>query len=133
MVKRISSGSRFEELAGYSRAVISPDPGGDWVFVSGTTGYDYRTMTISPDVVEQTRQTFRNIASALHAASASLDDVVQLRVYLADRADFERVAPVIGEYMRKAKPTNTTLVAGFVTEAIRIEIEAVARLPVAGR
>ncbi len=127
--RRISSGSKFEELAAYSRAVIVPDSGGDWVFVSGTTGYEYQSGEISPDVAEQTRQTFRNIASALHQARGSLDDIIRIQVFLADAGDFAIVAPIIGEYCRGAKPANTTLVTGFINEAIRIEIETTARLP----
>lgn len=127
--RRISSGSKFEELAAYSRAVIVPDAGGDWVFVSGTTGYDYSSGEISPDVVEQTHQTFRNIASALHQARGSLDDIIRIQVFLADARDFETVAPIIGEYCRGSKPANTTLVTGFINDAIRIEIETTARLP----
>jgi enamine deaminase RidA (YjgF/YER057c/UK114 family) len=127
--KRISSGSRWEQIAGYSRAIITPDIDGDWVFVSGTTGYDYKTNQISSDVVEQTRQTFRNIASALHHANASLDDVVRIRVYLKDAQDFDAVAPIVGEHMRGAKPANTTVTAGFVSPEILVEIEVTARLP----
>lgn len=127
--RRISSGSRFEELAAYSRALVVPDAGGDWVFVSGTTGYDYRAHKISPDVCEQARQTFINIASALHAARGSLDDMVRIQIFLADRDDFERIAPIVGEYCRGAKPANTTLVTGFINQDIKIEIEVTARLP----
>jgi enamine deaminase RidA (YjgF/YER057c/UK114 family) len=124
-VKRISSGSRFEALAGYSRAVVA----GDWIMVSGTTGYDYGTMRISPDVASQTHQCFANIAHALAQADASLADVVRIRIYLVDAADFAVVAPIVGSHMAEARPANTTVIAGLVDPAMRIEIEVTARRP----
>jgi enamine deaminase RidA (YjgF/YER057c/UK114 family) len=119
----ISSGSSFEKLAGYSRAVVD----GEWIFVSGTTGYDYSTMEIAPDAAAQTRQCFRNIAAALAQADASLADVVRIRIYLADAADFPVVAPIVGEHMAEALPANTTIVAQLVDPAMRIEIEVTAK------
>ena len=124
---RISSGSTFEELAGFSRAVVLPDAGGDWVLVSGTTGFDYAAMSISSDVEAQTHQVFRNIAHALEKAGSSLDEVVRIRVYLAAAEDFARVAPIVGQYMRVAKPANTTVVAPLVDERMRVEVEVTAR------
>ena len=121
--QRISSGSSFEELAGYSRAVVD----GDWIFVSGTTGYDYKAGTISADVAEQTRQTFRNIAAALEQAGSSLADLVRIRVFLADPADFGVVAPIVGEHCRAARPANTTVVTPLVDPRMKIEIEVTAR------
>ncbi len=120
----ISSGSHFEELAGYSRAVVD----GEWVFVSGCTGFDYATGDISGDVVEQTRQTFRNIDAALAQAGAAPADVVRVRVYLAARDDFLRVAPVVGDYFRDIRPANTTVVAGLADERMKVEIEVTARI-----
>jgi|PlaIllAssembly_1097288.scaffolds.fasta_scaffold798927_1 reactive intermediate/imine deaminase len=125
MRKLISSGSSFEKLAGYSRAVVD----GDWVFVSGTTGFDYATMTISPDALEQTHQCFRNIAAALREAGCSLDDVVRVRAFIADRADFMKLAPVFGHYFANARPANTTVVAELVDPRMKIEIEVTARRP----
>lgn len=124
---RISSGSSFEKLAGYSRAVVLADPGGDWVLVSGTTGFDYRTMEISPDVEKQARQCFANIGAALEKAGASLAQVVRVRVFLADKSDFAKVAPIVGEHMKEAKPANTTVVTPLVDERMKIEIEVTAR------
>jgi enamine deaminase RidA (YjgF/YER057c/UK114 family) len=124
---RISSGSSFEKLAGYSRAVVLPDPGGDWVLVSGTTGFDYQTMEISSDIATQTRQCFANIAAALGKAGASLADAVRVRVYLVDPTDFAGIAPILGEHLREASPANTTVVAPLIDERMKIEIEVTAR------
>ena len=121
--KLISSGSSFEAVAGYSRAVAD----GDWVFVSGTTGFDYKAMTISEDVVEQARQCFRNIAAALQEADCSLDDAVRVRAFLSDRADFEKVAPVFGEFLGRSRPANTTVIAQLIDPRMKIEIEVTAR------
>jgi enamine deaminase RidA (YjgF/YER057c/UK114 family) len=119
----ISSGSSFEALAGYSRAVVE----GDYVHVSGTTGFDYATMTIDADPAVQTRQCFRNIAAALGQAGSSLDDVVRVRYYLTDAALFERLAPIFGEQFANARPAATALVCGLIDPRMKIEIEATAR------
>lgn len=121
----ISSGSRFEEEIGYSRAVVD----GDHVWVSGTTGYDYATMTIAPDVVAQCEQAFRNIAAALAQAGASLDDVVRVLFIVPDRADWEPCWPVVKRHLGRARPASTLIHAGLQTDAMRIEIEVTARLP----
>jgi enamine deaminase RidA (YjgF/YER057c/UK114 family) len=121
--KRISSGSSFEQLAGYSRALVD----GEWVFVSGTTGYDYATMTIAPDLEAQTRQAFRNISAALERAGASLDDIVRVRYYLTERAHFERAAPLFGEFLGNARPAATAVVCALVDPSMKIEIEVTAR------
>ena len=123
--KLISSGSEFEELAGYSRAVVD----GAWVFVSGTTGFDYAAGTISDDVVEQTEQTFRNIEAALTEAGASLADIVRIRIFVVDRADFEKIVPIIGRHCRAARPANTTVIAPLVDPRMKVEIEVTARKP----
>ena len=119
----ISSGSAFEAVAGYSRAVVD----GDDVFVAGTTGFDYARMTIEDDPVAQTHQCFRNIASALGEAGCSLDDVVRVRYLLADAALFEALAPLFGEYFARARPAATAMVVGLVDPRMRIEIEVTAR------
>ena len=118
----ISSGSAFEKVAGYSRAVVD----GKWVFVSGTTGFDYATSTIADDVVEQTEQAFRNIAAALKEAGATLNDVVRVRAFLTNAADFERVAPVFGRSFGDNRPANTTVLAGMIDPKMKIEIEVTA-------
>ena len=121
--RRISSGSSFEALAGYSRAVVD----GDWIHVSGTTGFDYATMTISDDLVTQARQVFRNIAKALGEAGASLDDVVRVTYYLPERESFQELVPIFGEHFARARPAATAVICGLVDERMRIEIEVTAR------
>jgi 2-iminobutanoate/2-iminopropanoate deaminase len=119
----ISSGSSFEAEAGYSRAVVD----GEWVFVAGTTGFDYAAMTIADDAAEQARQALRNIAAALHEASASLADVVRVKYYLPDVADWPRVVPVLGEALGTIRPAATALICGLVDPRMKIEIEVTAR------
>ena len=125
MRRLISSGSSFEQVAGYSRAVVD----GDYVHVAGTTGFDYAAMTIAADPVAQTHQCFRNITSALGQAGCSLDDVVRVRYYLTDAALFDSVAPLFGQYFAKARPAATAIICGLVDPRMAIEIEVTARLP----
>ncbi len=120
--RRISSGTKYEELAGYARAVVD----GDWVHVSGTTGIDPEDGSIAEGVVAQTHQIFRNIEWALAEAGSSLVDVVRIRVYLDSRDDFPTVAPIIGDYMRHVRPANTTVVAPLCDARMKIEIEVTA-------
>jgi enamine deaminase RidA (YjgF/YER057c/UK114 family) len=119
----ISSGSSFEATAGYSRAVVD----GDYVHVSGTTGFDYRAMTIDDDVVSQTHQCFRNISAALSEAGCTLDDVVRVHYYLIDAASFPLLAPIFGSYFAQARPAATAIVCGLVDGRMKIEIEVTAR------
>lgn len=119
----ISSGSAFEKVAGYSRAVVD----GDWIFVSGTTGFDYAKMSISDDVIEQTHQTFRNIEAALKQAGSSLKDVVRARYIIVNPADWEKVAPVFGQYFGDVRPASTAIVCGLVDPKMKIEIEVTAK------
>ena len=121
----ISSGSSFEKLAGYSRAVVD----GDYVHVAGTTGFDYTAMQIDADPIAQTHQCFRNIVAALREADCTLDDVVRVRYYLAEAALFERVAPLFGAYFAIARPAATAIICGLVDPRMVIEIEVTARLP----
>lgn len=121
--RNISSGSAFEEEIGYSRAVIT----GDWIIVSGTTGYDYSTGQISPDVAEQAEQTMKNIASALAEADASVKDVVRVRYILPDRTDFPKTWPVLKRWFGDVKPAATMIQSGLMEEAMKIEIEVTAR------
>ena len=123
--RHISSGSTFEKLAGYSRAVVD----GDYVHVSGTTGFDYPAMTIDEDLIAQTHQCFRNIEAALKEAGATLADVVRAHYLLVAAADFERVAPIFGQYFAEARPAATATIVGLVDPRMKIEIEVTARLP----
>jgi enamine deaminase RidA (YjgF/YER057c/UK114 family) len=118
----ISSGSPFEAEAGYSRAVADDE----WVFVAGTTGFDYAAMTISDDPAEQARQAIRNIAAALAEADASLADVVRVKYYLPDAADWPRIVPVLGEAFGRARPAATALICGLIDPRMKIEIEVTA-------
>lgn len=121
--KLISSGSRFEAEVGYSRAVVD----GDFVFVSGCTGYDYRTMTISDDVVAQCEQTFRNIETALAQADAKLADVVRALIIVPNRADWPACWPVVRRHFGEVRPASTMIVAGLADERMKIEIQVTAR------
>ena len=122
--ERISSGSTFEQQIGYSRAVID----GDWVFVAGTTGYDYATMEIADDVVTQCEQTFRNIEDALTKAGASMADVVRVNYILADREGWPDCWPVTKSYLGDALPAATMIIAGLHDPRIKIEIEVTAKI-----
>ena len=119
----ISSGSRFEKLAGYSRAVVD----GEWIFVSATAGHNPTDGSISPDPEQQTRQSLNTISRALEQADASLADVVRLNVYVAKREDVMTVSKVLGETFSDPRPANTTIICGFPVEEIKVEIEATAR------
>ena len=118
----ITSGSTYEEQIGYSRAVVV----GDWVFVSGTTGFDYATMTIADDVVAQAEQCFQNMAAALAQADCTLDDVVRVNYVLPDGRDFEACWPVLRKYLGKAKPAAMVITAGLLDPRMKIEIEVTA-------
>lgn len=120
--KLISSGSKFEKEIGYSRAVVV----GNWVFVSGCTGYDYAKMTISDDLVEQTEQCFRNIQAALKQAGASLKDVVRATFILPDGSQFEKTWPVLRRYFGDIRPASTMISAGLANSLMKIEIEVTA-------
>ena len=119
----IGSGSTFEAEFAYSRAVVD----GDWVFVSGTTGFDYATMTIAPEAAPQAEQALRNVEAALAAAGASLADVVRVRYLLPDAADFAACAPALRRAFGAVRPAATMLVAGLLDPRMRIEIEVTAR------
>jgi enamine deaminase RidA (YjgF/YER057c/UK114 family) len=123
--RAILSGSTFEETIGYARAVVF----GDSVYVSGTTGFDYTTMTISDDVVEQAEQCLRNIEAALAQAGCTLADVVRVRYILPDREDFEPCWPVLRRAFGEVRPAATMLACGLADPRMKIEIEVDARLP----
>ena len=125
MRKRISTGSPFEERIGYSRAVVADG----WVFVAGTTGYDYSTMSMPEDVVDQCKNALHTIENALKEAGASLDDVVRVRYILPDAKDWPVCWPVTSEAFGRARPAATMIVAGLQEPEMKIEIEVTARLP----
>jgi enamine deaminase RidA (YjgF/YER057c/UK114 family) len=120
----ISSGSTFETDIGYSRAVVD----GEWVFVSGTTGFDYRTMTIAEDVVEQAGQCFRNIEAALRDAGSSLADVVRVTYMLPSASDFPACWPVLRRHFGSIRPAATMIQVGLADPRMKIEIEVTARI-----
>jgi enamine deaminase RidA (YjgF/YER057c/UK114 family) len=121
----IDQGSRFEDQIGYSRAVVD----GRWVFVSGTTGFDYSTMSISSDIDEQVGRALANIDDALTRAGATAADIVRVRYYLPQAADFERCWPALRAYFGRAKPAATMLEVGLVDPRMKIEIEVTALKP----
>ena len=121
--RAILSGSTFEEQIGYARAVVD----GDWVHVSGTTGFDYATMRISGDVTEQAEQALRNVEAALAEAGCSLADVVRVRYLLPDRADFEPCWPALRRCFGEVRPAATMLVCGLADPRMKFEIEVEAR------
>jgi enamine deaminase RidA (YjgF/YER057c/UK114 family) len=120
----ISSGSTFEAQIGYSRAVVD----GDWIFVSGTTGFDYATMSLADDVVAQAEQTLRNIGAALAEAGAGFSDVVRVTYILPDVEEFPKCWPVLRRYFGEVRPAATMISAGLVDKRLRIEIEVTARV-----
>ena len=119
----ISSGSTFEQEIAYSRAVVD----GDWVFVSGTTGFDYKSMTIPEGLAEQTEQCLRNIEAALAEAKASLRDVVRVTYVLPNAAEFPQCWPILRKYFGEVRPAAMMISAGLADPRMRIEIEVTAR------
>ncbi|MGH9624632.1 MAG: RidA family protein [Bryobacteraceae bacterium] len=118
----VSSGSTFEAEIGYSRAVVQ----GEWVFVSGTTGFDYSTMTIAGSLEEQTEQCLRNIEAALRQAGATLEDVVRVTYVLPDAAEFPRCWPILRRHFGEIRPAAMMISAGLSDPRMRIEIEVTA-------
>lgn len=129
MRQLISSGSIFERDMGYSRAVVD----GEWVFVSGTTGFDYETMTITDNVVAQAEQCFRNIEKALAEAGSRCADIVRVRYILPRVDDFEPCWPVLRKYLGEIRPAATMMSAGLSDPRMKIEIEVTARKPPSAR
>ena len=122
MRRLISSGSPFEATAGYSRAVVS----GDWCFVSGTTGYDYATMTMPDGVEEQTRNCLATIGKVLSDAGFSFADVVRCHYYVTDAAFADRVFPILGQTFGSIRPAATMIVCNLIRPEMLIEIEVTA-------
>jgi len=119
----ISSGSTFEKEIGYSRAVVD----GEWIFVSGTTGFDYAAMTIADDIVTQADQCLRNIESALAQAGASLRDVVRVTYIVPKGDEFQQCWPTLRKYFGDVRPAATMISAGLADSRMKIEIEVTAR------
>jgi enamine deaminase RidA (YjgF/YER057c/UK114 family) len=119
----ISSGSEFEAQIGYSRAVVD----GDWIHVAGTTGFDYRTMTVADGVIEQAEQAFRNIIAALAEAHATLADVVRVRYIVPNADDFPTIWPVLRRHFGDVRPAATMLCCGLADPRMKVEIEVTAR------
>jgi enamine deaminase RidA (YjgF/YER057c/UK114 family) len=124
----ISSGSTFEQEVGYSRAVVD----GEWVFVSGTTGFDYSNMTIADSVSDQTEQCLRNIDSALRQAGSCMNDIVRVTYIVPNATEFPQCWPVLRKYFGEIRPAATMISAGLADPRMRIEIEVTARKPAAG-
>lgn len=124
MVRRISSGSPFEEKLGYSRAVID----GDMVYVSGTTGYDYERMTMPESAEAQARNVFLTISNVLEEAGSSLKDVVRVRYYYTDTAYVDETAHVLTEYMSETKPAATMIICQLIDPAMKLEVDVTARI-----
>ena len=120
--KLISTGSPFEKIAGYSRAVVQ----GDWCFVAGTTGYDYETMIMPEEVEQQTHNTMATISSALAEAGFSLKDVVRANYIITNAADMEPVFRVLGTYFGDIRPAATMIAADLVKPEMKVEIEVTA-------
>ena len=126
MLRRlISSGSSFEREIGYSRAVVV----GDWVFVSGTTGFDYQSMTIADNLADQTEQCLRNIRSALEQAGAGLQDVVRVTYVLPKAEDFPQCWPILRQHFGEVRPAAMMISAGLADPRMLIEIEVTAYRP----
>ncbi|MBB1091280.1 RidA family protein [Rhodopseudomonas palustris] len=120
----ISTGSPFEKTAGYSRAVVD----GEFAFVSGTTGFDYATMTLPEDVTAQTRNCFKTIGAALAEAGFDMADIVRATYYITDAADADKVFAICGENLGEIRPAATLLVvAGLYKPEMKVEIEVTAK------
>jgi len=118
----ISSGSSFEKEIGYSRAVVD----GDWIFVSGTTGFDYSTMTISDNIEEQTEQCMKNIEAALKQANAEIKDIVRVMYIIPQADEFQKCWPVLKKYLGEVRPAATMISAGLSDAKMKIEIQVTA-------
>lgn len=121
----ISSGSPWEAMAGYSRAVVE----GSIIYVSGTIGMNLKTMRLPEGAAAQARQALDTIAAALHEAGAALADVVRVRVYVPNRDDVAAVSAVLKERFDAVRPANTTICSPLAVEGALVEIEVTAVRP----
>ena len=124
MVIHISSGSPFEARIGYSRAIVD----GNMIYVSGTTGYDYKTMVMPEDVREQARNAFATIAHAIEEAGGTIKDTVRVRYYITDMAHYDGLVEVAGKIFGEIRPAATMLVCGLTRPEMKVEIEVTARM-----
>ncbi|SFS04662.1 RidA family protein [Yoonia litorea] len=124
-VRHISTGSPFEDQIGYSRAVVADG----WVFVAGTTGYDYTTMTMPETIEEQCRNTLATIGKALEDAGSHLDHVVRVNYILPDKSEWPKCWPITSDVFARARPAATMICAELQNAEMKIEIEVTARLP----
>lgn len=124
-MQRYKSNSSFEEKIGYCRAVSD----GTYIHVSGTTGYDYTSMSISPNVVEQAEQCMQNIGDALEVFDATFADIVRVHYYCPEATDFEVCWPVFRRYFEQTPPAATMLAVPLLDPEMKIEIEVTARCP----
>ncbi len=121
--KLISSGSPFEATIAYSRAVVQDG----WVFVSGTTGYDYDTMTMPEDVAQQCDNTLNTIKKALQDAGGTMADVVRVRYILPNADEFAACYDVLQKHFGDIRPAATMIEARLLDPAMKIEIEVTAK------
>jgi len=122
MAKLISTGSPFEKSMGYSRAVVK----GPWCFVSGVTGYDYKTMTMPESIVDQGRNCFSTIAWALAQGGFAPTDIVRVQYTVIDAALVDALVPVLGEALGEIRPAATMVIAGLIKPEMKVEIEVTA-------
>ena len=127
--KRIYSGSPFEEMAGYARAVVD----GEMIYVSGTTGFNVETLSFAPDVESQCEQCFANIEATLKQADSGLDCMLRVCVFVTTREEFERIKPIIKKHCDASRPANTTILCELATEEMRVEVEVTAKKRPAGQ
>ena len=120
--KRISSGSNFEDQFAYSRAIIQ----GEWCFVSGTTGYDYESMSMPDGAADQAGNAFATIERTMDEGGFSLQDIVRIQYTITDAAYADKVQPVLHKYLSNVKPAATMVVAGLIKPEMKIEIEVTA-------
>ncbi|WP_134724940.1 RidA family protein [Paracoccus luteus] len=121
-MRRIATGSPFEAAFGYSRAIVK----GNWCFVSGTTGYDYATMSMPPDAAAQARNCFATIAGVLEEAGFAMGDIVRVQYTLSDRAWIDEVAPVLADVLAEVRPAATMVIARLIRDEMLIEVEVTA-------
>ena len=125
----ITTHSPMEAAIGYSRAVVD----GDWCFVSGTTGYDYATMTMPDAAARQAENALATIRRALAEGGFAFEDIVRVRYYVTGRDHWAEIAPVLGQAFGEVRPAATMILCELLDPAMKIEIEATAKRSVMSR